>query len=442
MCGVELPAESKTMNVVVLKKPASPPAPTVALKTKKDWAKQSARAGVSLFPIRGYVDPGPGASPEQGEAAAKAAKTPLIANWQNLATQDPRQIDEWWDQWPDANIGGTTESLIAVDIDPRNGGSDTFAFLEAVESFPDTAINRTQGGGKHLIYAAPGGRPVKGGVNKLGPGVDIKARGGYILLPGSTIEGRAYTRENDRPIAEAPQWLLDRCTAAKPKADVAGKRIVEEDEIAIALFTNWLRDRAPRAETGNIDDTTYQVATKGYDFACSQDTVHELMLGWNETHCEPPGDLDRLEVVVESAGRNRENAIGCSHPLAPGLEPVEIDESKAPAKRETGITAWKPTTEMGDAESWENEPNAIFVDHLKPADLPVDVLPELVEQFARDRARRLGVDAWRACRSIGDRTRFACAGRKPSADAAGAGIVGLAVIWLVPRVVNWLAQYT
>jgi hypothetical protein len=387
ICGVHLVEGDNAMNVVAVEKPDSSPAPVAALKTKKEWAKEGARGGVSVFPIRAYVDPGPDASPEQRLAAAKAAKTPLILNWQNLATQDPRQIDEWWDEWPDANIGGITESLIVVDVDPRNGGDDTFAALSAVEDFPDTAANKTQGGGKHLIYAAPGGRPVKGGVNKLGPGIDIKARGGYILLPGSTIEGRSYTRENDRPIAEAPAWIVEKCKAAKQKTEAAGKRVVEEDEISLEMATNYLRHHAPRATTGSIDDTMHKVAAMFYDFGCSQETVHEKTLEWNETHCDPPGDIDRLAVVVESAGCNRDNAIGCKHPLAPGFTAHEIEERPAPAQRE-GM----PGSPAAVAPSSWNEPTNLWVENAKPAALPSRVLPDLVERAARDRGLRLGVE--------------------------------------------------
>ena len=46
------------------------------------------------------------------------AAAPLVANWQNRATQDPKQIDEWWAEWPDANIAMTTERFIVVDVDP------------------------------------------------------------------------------------------------------------------------------------------------------------------------------------------------------------------------------------------------------------------------------------------------------------------------------------
>ncbi|MGQ2186083.1 bifunctional DNA primase/polymerase [Bradyrhizobium barranii] len=328
LCGVELPAESKSMNVVALKKPA-PVAPTSApVKTKLDWALEAAQY-IPVHPLRWYVDPGVNATSKEREAAVRSAKAALLTDWPNRATQDPEQIRKWWAQWPDANIGGATNDLVVVDIDPRNGGDETFAELQAIEHFPDTATTRTQSGGRHLIYVTPDG-PLKGGTGALGRGVDIKARGGYVVMPGSTIEGRMYTRENARPPAFAPPWIIERLKAAKPKMSAAGKRLVEEDDTAIELFTNWLRDHAPRALYGKIDDTTYKVATKGYDFGCSQATVHELMLGWNETHCDPPGDIERLEVVVESAGRNRENAIGCSHPLAPGFEVVQIDESRAP----------------------------------------------------------------------------------------------------------------
>jgi hypothetical protein len=384
MCGVELPSESKSMNVVALKKPALVEPTSAPIKTKLDWALEASQH-VPVHPCRWYVDPGPDANPDERKKAIRAAKEPLT-KWKDLATQDPEQIRKWWGRWPDANIGGVTDQLLVLDVDKKNGGCETYEFLRLVGDFPETMTSNTQGGGQHLFYVMRAGEPLKNGTHKLGPGVDVKTDGGYVMMPGSTIEGRSYTRANDAPIVFAPAWIVEQCKNAMPKSSAAGKRIVEEDDIAIELFTNWLRDHAPRAQYGEIDDTTYKVATKGYDFGCSQATVHGLMLGWNETHCDGAGDVDRLEVVVESAGRNRANSIGCLHPLAPGFEAVEIAE-RAPS------VAGIPAATVGDAGLWENEPNAIFVDHLKPADLPAGVLPDLVEQFARDRARRLGVDA-------------------------------------------------
>src|SRR5580698_2488904 len=48
------------------------------------------------------------------------SKEPLIREWQKLATTDLDQVDAWWTQWPDANIGFAPESagLCVVDVDP------------------------------------------------------------------------------------------------------------------------------------------------------------------------------------------------------------------------------------------------------------------------------------------------------------------------------------
>jgi Bifunctional DNA primase/polymerase, N-terminal len=390
MCGVQLP-ESKTTNVVDLDKPAPASVPTSIMSTsakaaskskaavkaappavgrKEAAAHDAAARGFDVFPIRPYVHPGKNATPEQLLAAAKAAKAPLVANWQNLATQDPRQVGAWWAEWPDANLATTTDRFIVVDVDPRNGGKDTFALLRTTQDFPDTLTSNTQSGGQHWFYVLPYGVRVKGGTHKLGQGVDIKSRGGYVLLPGSTIEGRAYAWCDERPIALAPQWLIDRCKAAKPKTNAAGTRLVEEDDTAIEMATAWMLKHAPTAEYGAIDDTTYKVAARLYDFGVSVETATDIMLEWNELKCNPPGDVDRLLVVVESASRNRENAIGSKHRDAPGFEAVEIDESKAPPVAST-LPAAAPS-------SW-NEPTDLWVENSKPATLPSHVLPDVVD---------------------------------------------------------------
>ena len=151
------------------------------------------------------------------------------------------------------------------------------------------------------------------------------------MMPGSTIGGRSYTRANNAPIAFAPTWIVEQCKKARPKPAAAGRRIVEEDDIAIELATKWMLDRAPVAEEGNRDNTAHSVAAGLYDYGVTYPTALELMLEWNDLKCSPPLDLEDIERVTGSGISSRENAIGCTHPLAPGFEADEIDESKAPA---------------------------------------------------------------------------------------------------------------
>jgi len=77
---------------------------------------------------------------------------------------------------------GAPAGLVVVDIDPGHGGRIDAALM------PPTATVATGGGGWHLYYAHPG-RPVPSRPLPGRPGVDIKAEGGYVVVPPSTLWG-------------------------------------------------------------------------------------------------------------------------------------------------------------------------------------------------------------------------------------------------------------
>jgi replicative DNA helicase len=103
------------------------------------------------------------------------------------ATTDELQIREWWTQWPDARIGLTTgKGLFVLDIDPRHGGDKTLHTWEEVNgSLPLTVEARTPSGGRHLYFLTPENMTVRSGTNVLGPGVDVRGVGGYVVAPPS-----------------------------------------------------------------------------------------------------------------------------------------------------------------------------------------------------------------------------------------------------------------
>jgi hypothetical protein len=143
-------------------------------------------------------------------------KHPRIKDWPRTATRDPDLITRWWTQWPEANIGiltGAKSGILVVDIDPRNGGDLTVDDLEAEHGkFPPTVESHTGGGGRHLAYQHPGGE-VRCGTETLGPGVDIKGDGGYIVAPpslhasGRRYEWEASSHPNDVPLTPLPAWI-------------------------------------------------------------------------------------------------------------------------------------------------------------------------------------------------------------------------------------------
>ena len=117
-----------------------------------------------------------------------AGKHPRVTGGFLSASTDSDKIRDWLGMWPHTNIGiatGATSGIVVVDIDPRNGAMDTLAKMaDEGKTFARTAQVLTHSGGWHLYYQYPGYK-VKSESNALGPGIDIKADGGYVVAPPS-----------------------------------------------------------------------------------------------------------------------------------------------------------------------------------------------------------------------------------------------------------------
>ncbi|HAT6521630.1 bifunctional DNA primase/polymerase [Corynebacterium striatum] len=117
-------------------------------------------------------------------------KVPIIAKRQGHQqggfydfTDDPEKIDQWWNQWPQANIGARPPHFVVVlDVDVRSGGLETWEKLNAGHKLPATIVTATGSGGFHYWFRRPHNGPLKG---HAGQGIDIKHWGGYLVMPGS-----------------------------------------------------------------------------------------------------------------------------------------------------------------------------------------------------------------------------------------------------------------
>jgi len=124
------------------------------------------------------------------------------------------QVQRWWRRWPDANVGivtGAVSGLVVLDVDPRHGGEESLAALEAEHgALPRTVESLTGGGGQHLYFRHPGASVPS---RPIAPGLDLKGDGGLVVSPPSGhVSGRAYAWESgcapgDVPIANLPEWL-------------------------------------------------------------------------------------------------------------------------------------------------------------------------------------------------------------------------------------------
>lgn len=151
---------------------------------------------------------------------------PLVKAWQDVATSDAAQVAQWWPKGSQNNIGLAAGSgRLTFDIDLQKPGCREA--LEALETkygpLPRTLTVASPRGGKHLHYMGP---DVGNSAAKLGPGLDIKGPGGYVVGPWSyTVEipekqgAGFYNVLDDAPVAEAPAWLVELAGGTRSEID-------------------------------------------------------------------------------------------------------------------------------------------------------------------------------------------------------------------------------
>jgi hypothetical protein len=206
---------------------------------------------------------------------------------------------------------------------------------------------RTASGGLHYIFRMPFGMEARGGNNKFGPGVDVKAHGGYVVGAGSMIsQGKAdigvrYVVEGEGPngewpkIAEAPQWLIDECKQARPKDKQAGERIADETPEAVQQAWRQMETWPAGDDPDAGDEAAYRHAAQLADLGLEQGTTAEIVHTWNET-LDHPMNAERLEQKVENAYLYRQNPIGNRSPDTEGFEPLD-ETPVAPYAKSGGL---------------------------------------------------------------------------------------------------------
>lgn len=165
------------------------------------------------------------------------------------ATTDPALIHRCWGH-EQYGIGIATgpSGLVVIDLDvpktDRKDAPDGAATLQALrertgQPLPDTFTVRTGSGGKHLYFQAPSGARLRNTQQKLGPAIDTRAWGGYVVAPGTTVGGRPYTPLNPTvPVAVLPTWLHTLLAPPRPPAPVCVPVARDASAFATAALRN------------------------------------------------------------------------------------------------------------------------------------------------------------------------------------------------------------
>ena len=226
-------------------------------------------------------------------------KKPLI-KWiefqSRYATEE--EVQQWFKQWPDANIGivtGRLSGMDAVDCDSQEG-------IETFEQYlPDnfeTPIVSTPNNGRHYWFKHEEGIRNNARILK---DIDTRGEGGYVIAPPSTNGGgRAYA------------WISSYKEVALDSLPNAYKKILL-DSFSFSLYREsqpnqtLSHNESSQVTTshkyfikGRRDNDLFTVANCMTRAKVDKDMIQQVLeiLGQN---CEPPFDQREIPIKIKSA---------------------------------------------------------------------------------------------------------------------------------------------
>ena len=237
-------------------------------------------------------------------------KRPVWKGWTQDATSDPERIREIWSE-RDYNIGVLTgNGLIVVDVDVKNGKDGLMSFM--MLGLPaDTLCVETPSGGFHYYYEGP---DVANSSGKIGEGLDVRGKNGFVIAPGSTLgAGGLYKRLDGDGLRSVGDNFVNLCgTPRERSTDVIDVEL--DDPAAVAFAQQWLDQRPGAVEGAGGDIHTYRTAAKLRDFGLSEQRALDLLAEcWNR-NCQPPWGDDELRTKVANAYAYGTSAPGSASP--------------------------------------------------------------------------------------------------------------------------------
>jgi hypothetical protein len=239
-------------------------------------ARTLATKGLSIFPCQ------PG------------AKTPATPNGLLAATTDPENIKQWWSANQDYNIGiatGETSGVWVLDIDGDEGEATLRALETEHGALPPTVEAITGGGGRHLYFRLAD-EPISNSAGKIGPGIDVRGDGGYVLAPPSLhpCGGRyQWSVDSAAEFAAAPDWLT-----AKLAHHAAGKGKPLEE---------WHRTLTSPIPNGQRNTTLASICGRLIFHGLDLIEARDLLACVNAARCDPPLPDDEINALIISVAR-------------------------------------------------------------------------------------------------------------------------------------------
>ncbi|GAA1528502.1 bifunctional DNA primase/polymerase [Streptomyces albidochromogenes] len=224
--------------------------------------------GYAVFPLGLNKTPAIRSPHEKGHSCRGQCGQP--GHGVHDATTDAAYARQLFDLAPRAAGYGIAcgGKFIGLDLDRKNGvdGCTTLHQLADKHGFdiPRTTTICTQSGGFHLWLSVPDGVTVSNSAGRLGPGIDIRGTGGYLVGPGSVGKSgdyRLHPQRGDVGVQPVPEQLLKLMLPA-PASRPARRYEPTGDKSEAAL--NGLVRVVLGAAEGTRNDRLYWAAAKAW----------------------------------------------------------------------------------------------------------------------------------------------------------------------------------
>jgi len=213
---------------------------------------------------------------KDAQGVESESKKPLFSGWQEKAYKSTLEVSSNWKRELNVMPGiRTGEGLLVVDCDTKHPG------INGIENFNRICAERSIdlsscpvvescNGGLHFYFKTD--RKFSCSVGKVGKGIDVRATGGFIAYPGSTLpDGKSYKLRSGSDMRNIPSLpdaladlLVEKRETAPPQAgesiQAAGPRNQTYAQGALDKAYETIRSAQPEERNSVLNSELFSLA--------------------------------------------------------------------------------------------------------------------------------------------------------------------------------------
>lgn len=222
-------------------------------------------------------------------------KKPIIKEWEPYQHRQPtvEEMQGWFKTRNPAGIAlvtGKQSGVYCIDLDRYKPEFDEEVALELIPDGIETPTTRTARGGTHLLFAMPDTELRSR--NDFAPCIDLKAEGGYVVLPPSRNHDGVYEwiiSPDEAAPAACPDSILKKYKSLYIGHEVNGLPKTSLTSSDFRFFTQGRRDE-------DLFHAANLMVKGGGEIPFVEKTIELLAL-----QCNPPFALSETQAKIKSA---------------------------------------------------------------------------------------------------------------------------------------------